>query len=341
MLCLSATAAQGAVSASDAAVTTTTTAVATATTATSGRIPRTASAAVVRVNGSVGFRIGGLFRVQHHPVSVTGRWMGVRGTVRPFAPGQWVVVQFALRGKVFKTQHLRIKPTTGSSNGHFFTRYRAVGTGRVTVTVTHAATVVQGAFSKQRVYANLGKNAHPGSRGRFVQLVQKRLAQLHFFVGRTGVYDLRTELAVNAYHRLLGRGYATTLDRTTIHDLLKGVGTFHVRFRRQGRHAEVDLTHQILALVDGSKVKLMFPISSGKPSTPTILGSFRIWLRTPGYLSDGMYYSSFFYSGYAIHGYDPAPNYPASHGCVRLPITDAITAFNWLAMGDWVDTYYR
>jgi lipoprotein-anchoring transpeptidase ErfK/SrfK len=83
----------------------------------------------------------------------------------------------------------------------------------------------------------------------------------------------------------------------------------------------------------------IFPISSGKPSTPTILGSFRIYNRVPGYLPDGMYYSDFFIRGYALHGYDPSPNYPASHGCMRLPIQDAIAAFNWLAIGDWVDVY--
>jgi len=25
---------------------------------------------------------------------------------------------------------------------------------------------------------------------------------------------------------------------------------------------------------------------------------------------------------------------------MRLPIPDAITAYNWLALGDWVDVYY-
>jgi lipoprotein-anchoring transpeptidase ErfK/SrfK len=53
-----------------------------------------------------------------------------------------------------------------------------------------------------------------------------------------------------------------------------------------------------------------------------------------------MYYSDFFYSGYAIHGYDPAPDYPASHGCMRLPIVDAIFVFGWLNYGDAVDVYY-
>jgi lipoprotein-anchoring transpeptidase ErfK/SrfK len=95
-----------------------------------------------------------------------------------------------------------------------------------------------------------------------------------------------------------------------------------------------------LALAHGSKVAWIFPISSGKPSTPTIVGRrFHIYSRVPGYLPDGMYYSNFFYGGYAIHGYDPAPDYPASHGCMRLPINDAIFVFNWLNYGDVVDVY--
>jgi lipoprotein-anchoring transpeptidase ErfK/SrfK len=97
----------------------------------------------------------------------------------------------------------------------------------------------------------------------------------------------------------------------------------------------------VLALVNGAKVERLYPISSGKPSTPTVLGTFRIYSRVPGYLPDGMYYSSFFTGGYAIHGYDPSPVFPASHGCLRTPIPDAISIYDWLAMGNYVDTYYR
>jgi lipoprotein-anchoring transpeptidase ErfK/SrfK len=52
-----------------------------------------------------------------------------------------------------------------------------------------------------------------------------------------------------------------------------------------------------------------------------------------------MYYSSFFIGGYAIHGYDPAPDWPASHGCMRTPIVDAVFIYYWLRMGDAVDVY--
>jgi lipoprotein-anchoring transpeptidase ErfK/SrfK len=108
--------------------------------------------------------------------------------------------------------------------------------------------------------------------------------------------------------------------------LLDGAGQFPVRYPGDGRHAEGNLTRQLLALVDGRHVVWIFPISSGKASTPTVLGRFHVYQKDPGYLPDGMYFSSFFYGGYAVHGYNPAPDYPDSHGCLRLPLADAVVA---------------
>jgi hypothetical protein len=179
-----------------------------------------------------------------------------------------------------------------------------------------------------------------GSRGAFVRLMQQRLAALHFYVPQTGVYDQGTGLAIDAYHRLLRWGTSENLDGATIERLLDGYGSFRVRFSGHGRHAEGNLSLQLLALIDGSRVQAIYPISSGKPSTPTILGDFHVYSKVPGYLPDGMYDSNFFIRGFAIHGYDPAPDFPASHGCMRLPIVDAPSVFGWLAIGDWVDVYY-
>jgi lipoprotein-anchoring transpeptidase ErfK/SrfK len=48
--------------------------------------------------------------------------------------------------------------------------------------------------------------------------------------------------------------------------------------------------------------------------------------------------SNFFIRGYAIHGYPSVPNYPASHGCIRVPNSDANAIYNWVKLGDpiWV-----
>jgi hypothetical protein len=290
--------------------------------------------------GAAKLFLPGIYAVSKQAVTIPGRPVRFNGVVRPFVAGQWVNVKVSMGKKVIKHWRLRVKPSKGGAYGQFSETVKAPSAGTLTVTVGHDRTAQQVGFKTTRSYSALDTHAGPGSRGPFVQLVQQRLAALHFWIPQTGVYDSGTELAVDAYHRLLRWGTYETLDGRTISYLMNGWGEFKVRYPHNGRHAEGNLSLQVLALVDGSKVDYLFPISSGKPSTPTILGNFKVYSRVPGYLPDGMYYSDFFIRGYAIHGYDPAPDYPASHGCMRLPIQDAIPVFNWLALGDWVDVYY-
>jgi len=311
----------------------------TGTTGTTGKTkPRKPSTAPAALTAKL--YLPDVFVVHGTAVTVPGRPVTVAGYVRPYVAGQRVLVKAFLNGKLFKQDLLRIKPSSGGV-GAFMERLKTPGAGTVTVKVIHDRNKATKGFTAVRNYTSLTPSAGFGSTGLFVQLIQQRLSALHFYIPLTGVYDQGTGLALDAYHRLLGWGTSQNLDGPTISYLLNGWGAFTVKFPKQGRHAEGDLTHQLLALINGSQVYWILPISSGKPSTPTILGSYQIYSRVPGYLPDGMYFSSFFTGGYAIHGYDPAPDYPASHGCMRLPIVDAIPVFNWLAMGDWVDTYYR
>ena len=284
-------------------------------------------------------RLAGLFTVHRASVTVPNRAVEVNGTVSQFVPGQRLTLRAFVNGRRFESTSLQLKRTGGRA-GWFGAIVRAPGAGNVSVVVTHQRNLLMRGFEARAGYQTLDEDVGYGSTGRFVQLIQQRLAALHFYIPQTGVFDAGTELALDAYHRLLRWGYAQTVGPATTTQLLNGAGAFRVRFPGQGEHAEGDLSDQLVALINGSAVRMIFPISSGKPSTPTILGSYRVYLRTPGYLPDGMYYSDFFIGGYALHGYDPAPDYPASHGCMRLPIVDAITAYNWLKLGDWVDTYY-
>lgn len=292
------------------------------------------------VAGRVRIYLPDAFFVHRDAVTVPGRVFHVGGVVTPYVPGQRVTLRVRVGRRLIKSYTLRVKPSRRHTYGWFRERFSSPVAGTAVVSVKHLATPQMKAFASRRALQVLDESVGFGSTGRFVQLIQQRLAALHFYIPQTGVYDQGTGLAIDAYHRLLHWGTYQNLDGATISFLLDGFGQFKVRFPSHGRHAEGDLSLQLLALADGGRVDMIFPISSGKPSTPTILGDFHVYSRVPGYLPDGMYYSDFFYSGYAIHGYDPAPDYPASHGCMRLPIVDAITVFNWLNYGDWVDTYY-
>ncbi len=284
--------------------------------------------------------LSGAFFVHRDALTVPGRTVEVQGFVRPYVPGQTVEVKSYVGRRLFKSDRLRVKPTAHGA-GTFTERLRSPAAGIVRVKVSHTRTGQMRGFFAQRALAALTPSLSFGARGLMVDLLQQRLAALHLYIPQTGVFDDQTGLALNAYHRLLGWGEGNTgADPRTVADLLNGVGAFHVRYPGDGKHVEGNLTNQTLALIYGSHVYRIYPISSGKPSTPTVLGRYRVYSQVPGYLPDGMYFSSFFTGGYAIHGYNPAPDYPASHGCMRVPIVDALSIYGWLHIGDRVDVYH-
>jgi hypothetical protein len=280
------------------------------------------------------------FKIGSRQDTLPNRQLEIGGTIGVYQAGQVVEIHTWLNGTPFVTRTVPLTSIDGQSALQFKTKLKVPRSGVLSIQVMHIATPELPPFRLGGKVDVLAPSVHIGSTGPIVKLIQQQLLALHFYLKPTGVYDGYTQLAVDAYHRLLGRGHSTLMDPGTLNDLLNGRGAFHVRFPNQGVHAEGDLSAQLLALTDGGNVQWILPISSGKPSTPTVLGSWQIYRRTPGYLPDGMYYSDFFTGGYAIHGYDPAPDYPASHGCMRLPITDAIFVYDWLKLGDWVDTYY-
>ena len=94
------------------------------------------------------------------------------------------------------------------------------------------------------------------------------------------------------------------------------------------------LDKQVLVLSKGGKPFAIYPVSTGKPSTPTITGHYSFYRQEPGYNSEGMYYSFYWHNGYAVHGYAEVPNYAASHGCVRTFIADQPRIYEQLHFGE-------
>jgi peptidoglycan hydrolase-like protein with peptidoglycan-binding domain len=179
-----------------------------------------------------------------------------------------------------------------------------------------------------------------GARGPAVRLLQDDLARLRYAVPVNGYFDEATARAVLAFRKVTGLNRIESANAGLFQLLQRGAGRFHVRYPGDGNHVEADLSKQVLVEVQrGGHVRRIYTMSSGKPSTPTVLGRFRVYLKTPGTNSEGMVDSNYFIRGYAIHGYAEVPVYAASHGCLRIPIPDAAAVFAWVQVGYPVDVY--
>lgn len=272
----------------------------------------------------------------------TGDRLTLGGTVRPFVPGQSVVVAVREAGAPARRLRLSIVRAAGGQEGTFRLRLRAGRPGTLRVDVSHSATAGMAAFSAPVLSARVLPAAMgDGARGPGVWFLQRRLAELRYAVPLSGIYEAATANAVVAYRKMLGMERVSAADRGVIAALERGRGRFTVRFPRDGKHVEADLSRQVLAEIEPhGRVDAIYATSSGKPSTPTVLGRYRVYLKTPGVNAEGMVDSNYFIRGYAIHGYAEVPTWAASHGCLRVPIEDAAAIFGWVQVGTIVDVYY-
>jgi peptidoglycan hydrolase-like protein with peptidoglycan-binding domain len=264
----------------------------------------------------------------------------VRGVLWPYVGGQAVKVSVYREGR--KVAVIRVPiAAVGNGAGQFHISYVSRSPGLVQARVAHYATPQQAAFSGRSpvvrfVQANLG----PGARGQSVRLLQSELNVLHYAVPLSGVFDEGTGRALVAYRKMTGMARVPYAGRRVFQLLGHGAGQFRVHYRGDGRHVEADLTRQVLAEIGpGGRVQTIYTMSSGKPSTPTVVGRFRVYEKAPGTNAKGMVDSNYFIRGYAIHGYPEVPTYAASHGCLRVPIPNAASIFSWVRQGTPVDVY--
>jgi L,D-transpeptidase catalytic domain len=262
----------------------------------------------------------------------------VRGVVKPAVRGE-VLTLYAIRGRKASKQ---VRRTVGR-RGRYEFRFKVGGPGAVRLVVKHRASDEQSKFrTRDKTIQVVDWQAGAGARGVKVLLLQRGLLKLGFATPVTGYFDGLTANAVKVLRKTngMGRGgYATTSVYAMV---LRRDGAFKLRYPSSGthgKHVEFDWSRQVLVLADRGKPYRAYHVSSGKPSTPTVFGSFRFYRKEPGTNSHGMVHSSYFIGGYAVHGYASVPNYPASHGCLRVPIPNALSIYNWIDIGDPIYAY--
>jgi peptidoglycan hydrolase-like protein with peptidoglycan-binding domain len=288
--------------------------------------------------GSAGFALSGGVATKKARYYSPGQVVVIRGRVKPYVAGQVVALRVIRKGK----QSKKIRRKVGA-RGVFVFRVQVGNPGTLRFVVRHAATPTQVAFrAKDRKVQVVSWSAGEGSKGTHVLLLQRQLFSLGFATPVTGYFDSATARAVTAFRKTNGLGTTGYADGTVYGKLLRGRGAFklaHPTSGKNGKHVEFDWSRQVLVLAQKGRVYRVYHASSGKPSTPTVFGAFKFYLKTPGTNSHGMVDSNYFIGGYAIHGYVDVPTYAASHGCLRVPIPNARQIYDWVDIGDPIFVY--
>ena len=162
-----------------------------------------------------------------------------------------------------------------------------------------------------------------GARGPAVAELAAQLRRLHYAAPASAVFDGRLLDAVYAFQKVQGLPRTGTVE-PGFWRRLSTPYTPIPRYARPSDHLEVNKGRQVLYVVRGSRVALIVPVSTaGIAGTYTPVGRFAIYRKVGGFdpsplgtLYDPMYFTG----GYAIHGNPSVPPYPASHGCIRVPM---------------------
>jgi hypothetical protein len=175
---------------------------------------------------------------------------------------------------------------------------------------------------------------------RGVQLLLWRLGYLDR-ASVTGTTDYVTEQALLAFQGWNDLGRTGTVTGETQVALFRASPP-RPRTHRPGRRVEIHRDRGVLLLIEGNEIRRAVHTSTGAyGATPT--GTYRVYRKelmswsVP--FSTWMPYASYFVGGIAMHEYSYVPEYPASHGCVRLPAGEAHRVYAFAEYGTPVHVF--
>jgi lipoprotein-anchoring transpeptidase ErfK/SrfK len=186
-----------------------------------------------------------------------------------------------------------------------------------------------------------------------VKAVQRQLTEQRYYVGAIdGERGPAMRSAVMAFQKVNGLSADGTVGKATL-AALKTPKQPVLRGSAPADRVEVDLTKQVLYVVKAGKVTRILPVSSGngerylqksgaKATALTPVGYFKVQRRIIGERKADLgtlYDPQYFYKGWAIHGSNSVPAYPASHGCIRVTRTDAKWLLDVIGIGTTVYLY--
>jgi hypothetical protein len=229
------------------------------------------------------------------------------------------------------------------SRGKLKTVVPTPGLGRFVVVMTFPASEDLGSRIASIRLRSTARTVSVGSTGRDVRALARELAMLRIRVpGLSSSFGYELYDSVIAFQKAYGLTRTGVVDSQTWRALAR-VEPLEPRYRGPAAHIEVDKTRQILLDVRGGRVVAVLPVSSGATgNTPE--GKHQIRWKAPAtttWLGPAILYRTltFYGNSFAIHGFPSVPPYPASHGCVRIPIWTADWLYNRSPVGETVYVY--
>jgi lipoprotein-anchoring transpeptidase ErfK/SrfK len=168
--------------------------------------------------------------------------------------------------------------------------------------------------------------------------VQERLATLGYLPSSQvdGIDGPATQTALVAFQKWQGLPRTGTIDARTRSALEIATRPKPVGGGSGGRRIEVLVDRQVLLAIQGDRVVRTIDVSTGKPSTPTPLGSFDVYAKYPRWwstpFSEWLLWAAPFSGGIALHEFSSVPTYAASHGCVRVTRYDAPWVYRFVSV---------
>jgi lipoprotein-anchoring transpeptidase ErfK/SrfK len=186
-----------------------------------------------------------------------------------------------------------------------------------------------------------------------VKAVQRQLTTLGYYASAVdGERGPALRSAVMAFQKVQGIGADGVVGKGTL-AALKAPRAPKLKASSPADRVEVDLTKQVLYVVKNGAIARILPVSSGNGSTYlqkngrkakalSPVGWYKIQRRILGaHKADlgTLYDPQYFYRGWAIHGSNSVPAYPASHGCIRVTRADAKYLLTAIGVGTSVYVY--
>jgi hypothetical protein len=274
-------------------------------------------------------------------VHVSGRhaWYGtrVRVTVRPSTWKGILTAHVTRRG-------LPVGGVVAAAvrGGHATFRVSSPAIGRFGLTITAPPLGELGPRTVSASFTTQARTLAAGASGPDVRELLRRLEALGFHT--PGITDT---LSRDAADSIMAFQKAYRLPRTYVFDAadwrrLMHPHTLHARHRGHGTHIEIDKTRQVLMIVRGGRVASVIAVSTGATgNTPE--GTWHVLWRaqtTRALMGTAtLYWTMTFHGNFAIHGFDPVPPFPASHGCTREPIWASGWVYQHSSVGETVYVY--